>query len=305
MTPAERELRIRQLWRGRPRRRFVRFSTWVLAALTVYCWLAGGFRLDILDERRMGNVRRFLGELVPYPLRDGFDLRTAGEWVVGLLSDRGLEAAVITLAIAVAAICLAGLVGAMLSVPAARNITTPEAFLEDARPPSRAVRAAWAGVVSLTRVLLIFLRSIPEYVWAFLLISMIGPTAWPAVLALAIHNAGILGKLGGEVVENLDGRPLSALRGLGATRRQIVVAAIYPAAMSRFLLFFFYRWETCVREATVLGMLGIVSLGYWIQDARARNHYDTMILLVGIAVVLVLIGDLVSVVARRVVREAD
>jgi ABC-type phosphate/phosphonate transport system permease subunit len=59
-----------------------------------------------------------------------------------------------------------------------------------------------------------------------------------------------------------------------------------------------------VREATVLGMLGIVSLGYWIQDARARNHYDTMILLVGIAVVLVLIGDLVSVVARRVVRDA-
>jgi phosphonate transport system permease protein len=281
----------------------VRRSAWALALLTVYCWLAGGFRLD-LDERRMSNLRRFLGELVPYPLRDRFELHAAGDWVVDLVSERGLEAAVATLAIAVAAICLAGLAGAMLSLPAARNITAPEAFLEDARPPSRAVRAAWAGVVFVTRVLLIFLRSIPEYVWAFLLISMIGPSAWPAVLALAIHNAGILGKLGGEVVENLDDRSLSALRGLGATRRQIVVAAIYPAALSRFLLFFFYRWETCVREATVLGMLGIVSLGYWIQDARARNHYDTMIFLVGIAVLIVLIGDIVSVVARRVVRDA-
>ena len=75
-------------------------------------------------------------------------------------------------------------------------------------------------------------------------------------------------------------------------------------ALSRFLLFLFYRWETCVREATVLGMLGIVSLGYWIQDARARNHYDTMVLLVATSVAIVLIGDVVSAVARRVVREA-
>lgn len=304
MTAVQRQGRVRELRRQRPRRRFVRLSTWTLALLTVYCWLAGGFRFDLLDERRLGNLRRFLGEVVPLPLREGFDLRVAGDWAAGLLFGRGLEAAVITLAIAVSATCLAGLVGAVLCLPAAGTLTTPEAFLQDPRPPRPAVRVAWAGVVTVTRVLLIFLRSIPEYVWAFLLISVIGPSAWPAVLALAIHNAGILGKLGGEVVENLDRRPLSALRGLGATRKGIALAAIYPASLSRFLLFLFYRWETCVREATVLGMLGVVSLGYWIQDARARNQYDTMVFLVGLAVVLVLIGDLVSAVARRVVRDA-
>jgi len=304
MTSSERELRVRRLRRGRPRRRFVRFSAWAFALLAIYCWLAGNFRVDLLAERRLRNVRRFLGELVPYPLRDGFDLRSAVDWAAGLLSERGLEAAGTTLAIAVAAICLAGLVGATLSLPAARNIASPEAFLDDTRAPARWLRALWVGVVYLTRVLLIFLRSIPEYVWAFLLVSMIGPSAWPAVLALAIHNAGILGKLGGEVVENLESRSLAALRGLGATRRQIVLAAVFPAAFSRFLLFFFYRWETCVREATVLGMLGIVSLGYWIQDARARNQYDTMIFLVGIGVAIVLVGDLVSTVARRGLRDS-
>jgi len=304
MNPMERELQVRRLRRVRPRRRFVRLSGWALGLLTVYCWFAGNFRVDILGERRLRNLSRFLGELVPYPLRDRFDLRTAVDWAASLLSERGLEAAGTTLAIAVAAICLAGLVALILSLPAARNITSPEAFLTDPRPPRRRVRAAWTAAVYLTRVLLIFLRSIPEYVWAFLLISMIGPSAWPAVLALAIHNAGILGKLGGEVVENLDGRSLSALRGLGASRRQIALAAIYPVALSRFLLFLFYRWETCVREATVLGMLGIVSLGYWIQDARARNQYDTMIFLVAIGVVIVLVGDLVSAIARRVVRES-
>ena len=304
MNSPEREQQVRRLRRGRPRRRFVRASGWAFGLLTIYCWLAGNFRVDILTERRLRNVRRFLGELVPYPLRDGFDLRVAGDWATGLLSDRGLEAAGTTLAIAVAAICLAGLAGAILSLPAARNLASPEAFLDDARPPRRGLRAFWVGVFYLARVLLIFLRSIPEYVWAFLLISMIGPSAWPAVLALAIHSAGILGKLGGEVVENLESRPLAALRGLGATRRQIVLSAIFPAAFSRFLLFFFYRWETCVREATVLGMLGIVSLGYWIQDARARNQYDTMIFLVGIGVAIVLAGDLVSTLARRSMRDS-
>ena len=71
---------------------------------------------------------------------------------------------------------------------------------------------------------------------------------------------------------------------------------------SRFLLFFFYRWETCVREATVLGMLGISSLGFWIQDARARNHYDDMFFLILLGGLLVLIGDLVSAAAREWVR---
>ena len=304
MSGAEREREVRRLRRERPRRRFARLSGWALAVLAVYCWLAGDFRLDLLDARRLGNLKRFLGELVPYPLREGFDLRVAWEWTVDLLSQRGLEAAITTLAIAVAAICLATLVASGLSLLAARNLTTPEAFLQDPVPPTRWARGAGLGVVYATRALLVFLRSIPEYIWAFLLIAVIGPSAWPAVLALAIHNAGILGKLGGEVVENLEARPLSALRGLGATRSQIVLSAIYPMALSRLLLFFFYRWETCVREATVLGMLGIVSLGYWIQDARARTQYDTMIFLVALGVALVLIGDFVSAVARRLVRNA-
>ena len=68
------------------------------------------------------------------------------------------------------------------------------------------------------------------------------------------------------------------------------------------MLYGFYRWETCVREATVLGMLGIVSLGYWIQDARARTHYDDMLLYVLLGSALVVAGDIVSALARSSVR---
>ena len=74
-------------------------------------------------------------------------------------------------------------------------------------------------------------------------------------------------------------------------------------AMPRFLMFFFYRWETCVREATVLGMLGLVSLGFWIQDARARNIYDEMFLFILLGAGLILLGDQLSAIARKFIRK--
>ena len=298
---------IAALRRRRPRNRFARWSMVALAALAAYSWLAGDFGLaDLLTERRLENLRRFAGELRPYPLRGAeFDLGVALAWAGSVLRDKGLAAAWTTLAISVAAIVLAGLGAALLCLPAARSLAAPEPYLPSARPPGPPARAFWWTVVHATRGLLIFLRAIPEYVWAFLLVAMIGPSAWPAVLALALHNLGILGKLDAEAIENLEPPRLAALRGLGAGRSQIAAVGIFPAVFGRFLLFFFYRWETCVREATVLGMLGIVSLGYWIQDARARQQYDTMLLLVLIGAALVLAGDLASTLARRWVRRAS
>ena len=134
---------------------------------------------------------------------------------------------------------------------------------------------------------------------------MLGPSAWPAVLALAIHNSGILGKLGAETVENLDPRTLRVLRESGATRAEVAIAAILPLSLSRCLLYFFYRFETCVREATVLGMLGVASLGYWIQDSRTRQFYDQMLFFVVLGAAIVLAADLLSMLARWIVRRAS
>ncbi|MEM9593417.1 MAG: ABC transporter permease subunit [Acidobacteriota bacterium] len=220
------------------------------------------------------------------------------------MTTKGAEAMATTLAISVVAILLAGLGGAVLGLGGARTLATPEAYLPRLRKPPRRLRLAWRGLVWLSRGAMIVLRAIPAYLWAFLLLALLGPTAWPAILALAFHNAGILGKLSSEVVENLDPRTPSALRALGASRAQVTMTALFPAAFPRMLLFFFYRWETCVRQATILGLLGIVSLGYWIQDARARNHYDEMLFYVLLGSVLVLAGDVVSLAVREWLRRS-
>ena len=300
----DRETVIRRLWQDRPRRRFVHWSGGLLLALVVHGWMLGGVDLsDVLSPQRWQNVERFLTELRPFPLQGrAWDWSVAGQWTLELLREKAWPAAVTTLAISVLAIVLATLGALLLVLSAARTIADAEPYLPGPRPPGLIRRLGSGGVVAGTRALLMFFRSVPEYIWAFLLVAMLGPTAWPAVLALALHNTGVLGKLGADVVENLETPALEALRGVGGSRLQIAGVGILPAIVPRMLLFVFYRWETCIREATVLGMLGIVSLGYWIEDARSRNHYDEMFFLILVGALIVILGDVLSEIARRVMR---
>ena len=295
---------VEQLRRERPVNWFGRFSMGAMLTLLVYAWSS-----DLLDfaalrtDRAQRNVDRFLTELRPYPLqREPWDWGIAWNWAGEQLGGKAGAAILDTLAFSVAAIVLAGLMALVASLFAARNIAAPEPFLPGPRAPTKLLRRAWSSAVGLARLGLIFMRAIPEYVWAFVLLTVLGPGAWPGVLALALHNTGILGKLFAEVTENADPRTPRALRAVGASRLQIAATAIWPESMNRFLLFFFYRWETCVREATVLGLLGFTGLGYYILQAKAAIFWDRMLLWVLIGSLLIVAGDLLSAFARRLVR---
>ena len=293
---------IRRLRRTRPRSRFARGSALVLGALALYAWLCGEIAVvDLVSARRRANLERFLTQdAIPAPLRDGEGqgLGAVFSWAVDLLVDRGAAAVGATLWISVLAIVLAGALAALAAPFATRTLFTRDPYLLHGGGRG----AGWRAITGTVRLGFIAMRAIPEYVWAFLLLAMLGPTPWVVVLALAVHNAGILGRLGGETLENLDAAPLRSLRMLGASRAQIAWTGLRPLGLPRFLLYFFYRYETCVREATVLGMLGVVSLGYWIGDARARQRYDELLFFVLLGVVLVLLGDVASYAARRYVR---
>lgn len=322
--PADRDARfaqVRALKRRRPRSWYVRGSVLLIVGAAIAAWALGPidpdrkvktrsvawFEIDELwSQSRLDNVENFLHRIRPYPVRETeWDWSVVWDWAVDLFTDRGWEAMINTLAVAVAAIVLAGAWGLMLTLPAARNIASPEPFLPAPTQPAAAARWLWRGVVGVTRAGLIVVRAIPEYVLAFLLLTLLGRTAWPAVLALAIHNTGILGKLGAEVVENVEPAAGRAMRSLGASRRQLALFGLFPQVLPRFLLYFFYRWETCVREATVLGLLGFATLGLLIAEARVRLGYDDeLIFFALLGAVLVLVGDFVSFVARGLVRRA-
>lgn len=295
---------VRRLRRGAPRSKFLRLSALTLCGLVVAAWAdTARWPFELLRGQRAANLERFLErEVVPYPLRDGpFGPPDLAEWAGGLFVDKGGEATLATLAISALAILLAAACAWTLAPFAARNLSTarPTEGLEG-KPDSRAWRALRAGVFAL----FIALRALPEYILAYLLIALLGPgNAWPAVLALAVHNAGILGRLSAESVENLEPAPLQSLRTSGARRSDLIVAAVWPLSIGRWLTYFFYRFETCVRESTALGMLGIASLGYWISDAQANHFYDEVFFFVGLSGLIVVFADFASARARRSLRE--
>ena len=297
--------RLDVLRKERPRSSFLRVTLLVLGLFVLYAWLSGDIEWrSFLTQRRLENLRRFLFvDAIPPVVRNAeAPLAAFWSWGRTLFVERGAGAALATFAIALLAILFASILAGALAPFAASNLATYRPF--DPHPHDGAGEdRSWLAVRFTARASMVVLRAVPEYVLAFLLLAILGAeTAWPAILALALHNAGILGRLGAETIENLDPRPLRALQSIGAPRRTVLFTAVFPQALGRSLLYFFYRFETCVREASVLGILGILSLGYSIEDARSKLYYDEMIFFVALGAILVIATDFVSALARGYVR---
>ena len=202
--------------------------------------------------------------------------------------------AVATLAMSIIAAGLAA-IGALLTFMfAARNVMAGE--LAPYRSP------LWTGWLVVVRLAYALSRSVPELIWAMLLVFIFAPGILPGAIALAIHNFGILGKLSAEVVEGLDTRPARALRTSGAGWFQVIAYAILPAALPRFITYLFYRWEVIIRTTIVVGLVAAGGLGMEFRIAMSHFHYTTVTLLLIWYLLLVLGVDLTAAAMRRLAR---
>lgn len=296
--------RIAQLRRARSKSWFLRMSFVALAALVLWSWTAGDlYESYLTPDQRQANLERFLGKMTPAPVRDSGDWSDAWPWVGAQLTEnKGTEAALHTFALATVAAALSGLLALAFLPAAARNLATSHPLGMSSGNKKGAPKVLWSILNKLTRALFVFTRSLPEYVLGFLLISIFGPDPWALVLALAIHNFGILGRLGAEVIENAPGEAAQTVVVHGGGRLGAYLAALLPESFNRMVVYFFYRWETCVREATVLGMLGVVSLGYLVVAAKSGRAFDQMVFFVLLGGGIVLLGDLISGLVRRWLR---
>ncbi len=299
LPAVERRREVLRLRRARKTPPLVRFTRAAIAAAAVLCLTV--FTSEILRRgvaARSANLERLWADLRPRLGAPAAHTTSFAEWGAAIMLDRGWDAVWTTVAVALAAILLAGAASLVLAPIGAHTICASECLVDNPQPPTRLGTLAWSVTRNTARATLLVWRAAPTYVWAFFLVAILGPTPWSAVITLAIHNAGILGRLNADAVSNTPTAQPRALRALGGTRMQAALFGIAPAQRNRFVLWLFYRWETCVRDSTALGMLGIATLGYWVHDARARNHYDDMMFLVGLSAALVVLGDLVSAVVR-------
>lgn len=187
-----------------------------------------------------------------------------------------------TLAMSALGTLIAMVLGLALAVPASK------AYTQD---PAR-----WRGV---TRLLLNALRSIPELVWAALLLIGAGLGPFAGTLALALHTTGVLGRLFAESLENAPAGPGSALRTHGVSEGRVFWYATFPQVLPQLLSYTLYRWENNIRAAAVLGVVGAGGLGQMLAFHMGLFQMSETSSILIAMIVLVAIVDIASYVARR------
>ncbi|PVZ69702.1 PhnE/PtxC family ABC transporter permease [Pelagibaculum spongiae] len=143
----------------------------------------------------------------------------------------------------------------------------------------------------LSRLLLLIVRSLPEFLLAFVLLIVFGPSLLPGLLALAIHNGAVIAYMVARYSEGLH------LRDDASRGGYLYFYEVLPRLYGSFLAFLFYRWEVIMRETAVLGVIGIPTLGFYIDSAFEEFRLDRAFLLVFISALLNLLVDQFS---RRV-----
>ena len=155
-----------------------------------------------------------------------------------------LMASLETLAMSAVGTLIAVALGLALALPASKTFEGDPAH--------------WRGPA---RLVLNALRSIPELIWATLLLIAAGLGPFAGTLALALHTAGVLGRLFAEAIENAPSGPSDALRLRGVGEGRVFIYATLPQVLPQLISYTLYRWENNIRAAAVLGVVGAGGLG--------------------------------------------
>jgi phosphonate transport system permease protein len=144
-------------------------------------------------------------------------------------------------------------------------------------------------------------RAVNEFVFALMFVTAVGLGPFAGMLALGIHTGGVLGKLLSETIEAIDPGQVEGMAAVGAPRLHVIGFGVVPQILPNFLSYILLRFESDIRSASVIGMVGGGGIGFYLWDTiRAFNDREaaTVILLI---VAMVIGVDLISARIRRAV----
>jgi len=144
------------------------------------------------------------------------------------------------------------------------------------------------------RLVLNMLRSIPELVWAAMIVVAAGLGPFAGTLALAFHTTGVLGRLFGESLENVPPEPYLNLRRHGCGAVPAFWYATFPQILPQLVSYTLYRWENNIRAAAILGVVGAGGLGQMLHFHLSLFHtHETASVMIAM-IVLVALVDVTS-----------
>ncbi len=116
-------------------------------------------------------------------------------------------------------------------------------------------------------------RAINELVFAMLFVVAVGLGPFAGTLALFIHTTGVLAKLYSEAVEASDAGPREGIRVTGAGRIEEIIFGLIPQVLPLWISVSLYRFESNIRSATVLGMVGGGGIGVALWETMRGFQY--------------------------------
>ena len=149
------------------------------------------------------------------------------------------------------------------------------------------------------RFVINLLRTIPDLALGLIFVAAVGLGPFAGTLALGMHTMTVLTKLLSESVENIDGGVVEAIRATGANYYQTLSFAVLPQMLPDLISFTLYRFETNIRAASVLGLIGAGGIGQLLNSAFKTFEYQEAATIVAILIILVMLVDAFSARLRR------
>lgn len=242
--------------------------------------MVSGFR--VADARNAGGFWQGLHQVGDFPAALVSEAVQKSANLPGHMI-RALPALVETLNIALVATLLGCIAGTALSLAATRGL------------------ARWPRVVPVARRVSDICRAIPEIVIALVLIFILGGGPVPAVIAIAIHTAGAMGKLFSEVNENVDLKPVEGLASVGATWSQRIWLGVFPQVAPNYLSYGLLRLEVNIRASAILGFVGAGGIGYELRNAMTfgQGKFDQAAAIFLLLFATIVVVDQISGLARN------
>lgn len=237
--------------------------------------IASGWRIS--EERNAGDFLNGIPQLFDFPSEVLSEAWASRANIPGLFLEH-VPALIETINIAAVATLLGALAAMSLSLLATRGL------------------ARWPRLVGLFRRTMDGLRAIPEIVIALVLIYVLGGGPVPAVIAIALHTGGALGKLFSEVAENADLKPVEGLASVGANWSQRMWLGVIPQVAPNWLSYTLLRFEINVRASAILGFVGEGGIGHDLKIAMqwGQGSYDDVIAIFLLLFITIVVIDQTS-----------
>lgn len=217
--------------------------------------LAGGF--TVAEDRSAGGFLDGLPQMFDFPADVLSEAWTKRANLPGLMLTY-FPSLIETINIAAVSTLIGALIGLILSLLSTRGL------------------ARWPGLTGLFRRTMDVMRAIPEVIIALVLIFLLGGGPVPAMIAIAFHTAGALGKLFSEVSENADLKPVEGLESVGANWSQRMLLGVIPQVAPNYLSYALMRFEINIRASAILGFVGAGGIGYELKNAMTwgQGRFD-------------------------------